>query len=290
MNDIVLTPTRRAFLAQSAAAVAASLITPAEAVAEGLTDITDTNIYLGHSPFRTFPWATDAEVMSSLRQRRVTQAWAGAFEGLLHRDVARVNAQLVAACKRSEGLLMPVGTVNAALPNWKEDLNRCIETHGMKAVRVHPNYHGYTLQDAAFTELLEAVAEKSILLQIVAQMEDQRTQHPLVQVKAVDLKPLPDLVKRVPEARLMMLNANAPMLSTALAGCHSLWLDYAMIEGVGGLEMLAQTWPLEKLCFGSYAPVFYWEAARLKLQEAGFSPTQVAAVCQQNPKMLAAVT
>jgi hypothetical protein len=106
----------------------------------------------------------------------------------------------------------------------------------MKVIRLHPNYHGYTLDEPLFAEMLDAIIEAGLAIQIVAQMEDTRTQHPLVQAAPVDLKPLPDLLAARPKARVMVLNSNAAMITTALRGCDSLWLDCAMIEGVGGLE------------------------------------------------------
>ena len=234
----------------------------------------DTNVYLGQWPFRTFP----DNLNSRLTKRGVTEAWCGSFDAIFHRDFTRVNATLAAQCK---GILKSVGSIHPKLPDWREDLRRCFEQHGMKAIRLHPNYHGYTLDDRAFAELLEAATAQKLLIQIVAQMEDERTQHPLVQVKPVDFKPLPALLKNIPEARVMVLNANRAMSMTALAGTN-VWLDTAMLEGVGGIENLLKDWPLDRVVFGSYAPGFYWESARLKLQESELSEQQLAAITRGN--------
>ncbi len=86
----------------------------------------------------------------------------------------------------------------------------------------------------------------------------------------------------------MLLNANAAMVLTQLQDCPNVWLDFAMIEGVGGVEALLKTWPLERLVFGSYAPVFYWESARLKMQESAFTAAQSSAVLSQNSAQLLA--
>ncbi|HSI63479.1 MAG TPA: metal-dependent hydrolase, partial [Candidatus Saccharimonadia bacterium] len=147
--------------------------------------------------------------------------------------------------------------------------------------RLHPNYHGYALDDPRFLKLIEAATQAKFLIQIVAQMEDERTQHPLVQVKPVNLKPLPAALKQVPGARVMVLNANRAMSMTALQGCP-VWLDFAMLEGVGGVENLLRDWPLDKLVFGSHAPLFYWESAKLKLQESDLSDKQLAAITHEN--------
>jgi uncharacterized protein len=266
---------RRTFIAHTVAAAGVTAIASPEGRPASLID---TNVYLGQWPFRSFP----NNVAARLGQRGVTAAWAGSFEGIFHRDLTSVNAALASECK---GILKPVGTIHPKLPDWRDDLRRCVEQHGMTVIRLHPNYHGYTLDDPAFSELLAAAAAQKLLIQIVAQMEDERTQHPRVQVKPVDFKPLPAVLKSIPEARVMVLNANRAMSMTALSGAN-VWLDIAMLEGVGGVGNLLKDWPLERVVFGSYAPVFYWESAKLKLQESELSAPQLSAITHGNASAL----
>lgn len=263
----------------SSAALTASSLRAAEEV-----KLADCHVYLGSNPFRQLGAENTAEFIQGLTKRGVTEAWAGAFEGLLRRDVANVNRELAKACQNS--ILRPCGTVNLSLPDWQDDVRRCAEDHGMRVIRLHPNYHGYDLKEPAFRELLPLAAKHRLLVQLVVQMEDQRTQNPRVSVTPVDLKPLSGILQEMKEARIMLLNANTAMLLRHLQECPNVWLDFAMIEGVGGVEALLQTWPLERLVFGSFAPVFYWESARLKMQESALNAAQSSAVQWQNAASL----
>lgn len=262
---------RRNFLLRSSAVLATASLHAAETAR-----LTDCHVYLGSYPFRQLETGNAQEWI----KRGVTEAWAGAFEGLLRRDVAAVNCALAQACLNS--MFHPCGTINLSLPDWQDDVKRCAEDHGMRVLRLHPNYHGYDLKAPAFRELLALATQHHLLVQLVVQMEDERTQHPQVRVAPVELQPLPAIMHEMKEARVMVLNANAAMVLKHLQDCPNTWLDFAMIEGVGGVESLLKTWPMERLVFGSFAPVFYWESARFKLQESALNDTQMSALQWQN--------
>lgn len=239
----------------------------------------DCNVWLGQHPNRVLPWHDTATIAANLKQRGVTQAWASTFDAILHKDLAAANARLAAECAGTGGLLRAVGAVNPLLPAWQRDVTDCARTHGMKAIRLLPGYHGYKLGDDVFTEVLALAGKHGLLVQIVTQLEDKRTQHPLLQVPEVDLKPLPA------EARVMVLNANTAHVLTGLRGKKAI-IDTAFIEGVGGVENLLKDWPVEQLVFGSHAPWFYWEANGLKLQESVLTSDQMEAVTHGNARRL----
>lgn len=271
---------RRNFLLRSSAMLAASALHAAEE-----TKLIDCHVYLGSNPFRQLESENAEEFAHRLMKRGVTEAWTGAFEGLLRRDVAEVNRQLVQRC-RDHPILRPCGSINLALPAWQDDVRRCAEDHGMRVIRLHPNYHGYTLEATVFRELLDLATKHRLLIQLVAQMEDERTQHPQVRAAPVDLKPLSGIMKEMKQARVMLLNANAAMVLKHLQDCPNVWLDFAMIEGVGGVENLLKSWPVARLVFGSFAPVFYWESAHLKMQESALDEGQAQTIQSLNAAAL----
>jgi predicted TIM-barrel fold metal-dependent hydrolase len=251
--------------------------------------IIDTNAHLGSWPFRRPPWSETADIVRKLRSVQITEAWTGSFEGMLHKDLAAVNARLAAECQRYPGFLIPFGSVNPRQPDWEEDLRRCQEQHRMPGIRLYPNYHRYRLDDRAFAQLLEKAAKRRLVIQIVVRMEDERTHHPLVQVPAVDLRPLPAVLARVPGARLQILNASFDPRDEALvvlARAGKIHFDFANVEGVGGLAKMLQRVGRERVLFGSHFPLFYPESALLKIRESALKDEEVQAVQHVNARAL----
>ncbi len=143
--------------------------------------IIDTNVYLSRWPFRRLHGDEPEQLVAKLIENNVSQAWAGSFDAILHEDLSAANARLAADCRAyGKGLLLPFGSVNPALPDWQEDFRRCHENHKMRGIRLHPNYHGYTLDNPRFGELAALAARTGMVVQVVLSMEDERTQHPLV--------------------------------------------------------------------------------------------------------------
>lgn len=254
--------------------------------------IVDTNVNLSRWPFRRLAGDEPAELVARLRRHNVVEAWAGSFDGILHRDIAGVNVRLAEDCRaHGVGFLVPFGSVNPKLPDWQEDLRRCQEVHQMPGIRLHPNYHGYTLADPVFAEILRSATARQLIVQIALCMEDERSQHPLMRVPPVDLAPLADVVKSVPGLRMVVLNCN-PRFSLEqlppIASAGEVYVEFSMVEGVGGVAHLVERVSLERVLFGSNFPLFYFEAALLKVQESGLAEDQKKAIFEGNARRLLA--
>ena len=250
----------------------------------------DTNVSIGAWPFRKLEGTDLGKLTTRLLRNGITQAWTGNLEGLFDRDVAGVNQRLAEVCQQAKpGLLAGFGTINPTLPDWQEDLRRCAEVHRFRGIRLHPAFQGYNLSLPAFEQLLTQAAERGLIVQLAVTMEDERTQHPVFQVPAVDLTPLSSLLPKLPSLQLVILNAFRKLTldqAAKLAAAGQVWFDIGMLEGVDRVAALASNVSPERILFGSHAPLFYIESAVLKLKESMLPAKIIAMIQQENAKKL----
>lgn len=278
MKGSLATAASKPFLQTSAAA-------PQTPSAAGTQRIVDTHAYLSRWPGRRMIGDEPEELVSGLRKQGVVQAWAGSLDAMLHKDIGAVNERLAVDCNRyGQGFLLPFGATNPMLPDWEEDLRRCHEIFRMPGVRVHTNYHSYTLEHPSFVRLLSICAERNL---IVAWMEDERTPVPALQAQIVDLRPLAALLEAQSKVRVMVLNGFVSLRSVDLTWGRlkrfgNLTFAVAMLEQLMGVKVLADAVGAERIVFGSYSQMFYFEAAFLKLREANLSPAETEALLSKN--------
>jgi uncharacterized protein len=284
-----------------AAAVANRAVLRAEQAAEaaaGGPDIIDTNIHLFDWPFRRLKYSRTDALIAKLRKHRITQAWAGNFEAVLNKQLDAANRRLAEECKnRGGGMLVPIGSVNPAWPDWEEDLRRCHEQYRMPGVRLYPAYHGYALDHPEFARLLQESAKRNMLVQIALRMEDERVHHVAIDVPPVSTAPLADVLKKVPQANVQLINSAGPLLGnnvSALVRETQVTFDIAATEGNGGVGKLIEgknysyrgSIPVERLLFGTHAPFFPCESALLKLFESPLSLEQLQKLMIANAQRL----
>jgi uncharacterized protein len=257
--------------------------------------IIDTNVHLFDWPFRTLKYRHTTDLVAKLRKHRITQAWAGTFEAVLHKNLDAANARLAEECRtRSDGLLLPFGSVNPTWPDWEEDLRRCHEVHRMPGVRLYPNYHAYRLDAPEVVQLLRRATERGLVVQIAIELEDERVHHPVISVPPVDAAPLIEALKSVPNARVELLNPLTAVRNSTLIRETAVVFEISNLEGTGAIGRLIEgkhvsirsTVPASRLLFGSHAPYAPCEAALLRLFESPLERDQLVAIMRENAERL----
>ena len=244
--------------------------------------VIDTNVSLFQWPFRRLPLDETEHLVKKLASLGVKRALAGSFEGILHRDISAANQRLFDECQKYP-ILSPMGSINPLLPGWREDLKTCCKQKKSCGIRLFPNYHGYGLEHPHVAELLKRSAEAGALVQIVWEMEDPRTQHPLVDVPRVDLSPLKELLTEENSPTVQILNARLrpPELSQFNA-CKTMFFDTSRVDGTNGIAEMCESISIKQICYGSHAPFLIPEAAYFRVWENHLADDQRIQVFNQN--------
>ena len=181
--------------------------------------------------------------------------------------------------------------MNPTLPDWEEDLRRCQETHRFRGIRLCPSFHGYPVTDPSFERLLTLATRRGLVVQIVVMMEDERTQHPVLRVPAVDLKPLADVLRPIAGLRLVILNAFRTLTvdqARPLAAAGDVSFEIATLEGVDRVAALVDRVGADRVLFGSHFPLFHLESAALKLRETKLAEGIITRITGENARRLLA--
>lgn len=260
---------------------------------EGL--VVDTNVHISEWPFRDLKYSEPGAMVDKLRKHGIREAWTGSYDALFHKNIDSVNARLTEACQHyGEGLLVPFGTVNPRWPDWKEDLRRCDEAYGMPGIRLYPSYQNYTLELPEFTELLTEASGRGMVVQIAIDQEDERMQHPQVEIPAVDVSPLPAVLESVPDVTVQLLNPFRHVRGNTLESVikeTDVLFGISNLDGNGGLEriMAGNHWylgstpiPSDRLLIGSHVPFRPVENVLFKLLESAIDEKDAAAIMAGN--------
>ena len=245
----------------------------------------DTNVSLGHWPWMDFNGLTAGALESRLERHGIVEAWVAATESILFPDPDVPDARLVVALERTTRLV-PVKTINPLLGNWRESLTRAIGPLGMRLVKILPNYHQYSVFDAAVLELADVLARAGIPLLIAVRVEDERNQYPLMKVPAVAVDGIVRLAASHPGLRVLALGATAGEIATLTSGTPNVSCDLSFAETDNVMENLLASTPASRLVFGSHTPFFYTRAAVRKLAGAPLEDAVKRSIAHDNAKAL----
>lgn len=99
------------------------------------------------------------------------------------------------------------------------------------------------------------------------------------------------MLKREPELRIMLLNWTPSLRGRSLeplVSAGTVLFDISTVEGIEGVARLVERLPPDRVVFGSNFPLFYFEAALLKVQESGLPDQRKSRLFEGNARQLLA--
>lgn len=172
--------------------------------------LVDISGYTGHWPFRNLRGNTLLDLVTRMNRFGVDKTIISNLNGIFYVDAQIGNEELYDELSSTDifkDRIIPFATINPILPWWRESLKVCHEEYGMKGIRIYPVYHDYKLTDDSCIEMVEAARDRGMPVAIALRMTDLRERSWLDVDKALDYNDIADLLREVPDAQLMVLDA-----------------------------------------------------------------------------------
>ncbi|HWL54764.1 MAG TPA: hypothetical protein VNQ90_20145 [Chthoniobacteraceae bacterium] len=226
--------------------------------------ILDVNAAAGFWPIQRFSFQTLEELDQVFEASQVETAWVSAIESILYPDPETHDHRLfekIGAFPR----LRPVKTVNPLLANWERSCQADLARHPIAALKLFPNYHGYSLAHPEVEALCRFAMERRLPVVVSVRVNDERNQPVAMQVAGVPVEEIAALSLKFPELLLMATSAYKTELKTLATGSENLLCDISFVDGDDTLALAAATMPVDRLVFGSHAPFLHVASAVLKV-------------------------
>jgi uncharacterized protein len=218
--------------------------------------IVDLCAHLG--PFTGRPAGLDAKGLSALLAPfGISRIYAGRLEALWFENPHDANHLGTGDLPPGGPPITFVPVLDPSVATWPAELDRLARAGPLPMVRLHPNYGGYTLADA--DPLLDALARRGVVAQVIVRMEDPRRQNRQAQVPDVNGKAVVAAAARHASLTILLTGASTPELLTLaenLPKSRKLWADTSQADGCGAIPGLLETAWRDRLVFGSHAPLF----------------------------------
>ncbi len=166
--------------------------------------IIDINTFYGHWPFRNVPCQSMEEISASAAKNQIDAMIISSTNAIFYQDHFEGDEELAAVLPENAYQAL---TIDPSQPYFEDDLRLGMERFRVKAVRIHPEYHNYSLMDPCVTRLFDVLYEYGLPLLLTNVMEDPRALHMLPQ-KALKADEFASMIQRNKKIPVVLTNAS----------------------------------------------------------------------------------
>jgi predicted TIM-barrel fold metal-dependent hydrolase len=224
----------------------------------------DTNVNLGPWPFTPVPDRTAPELAAHLAASGIGLALVSHLGAVFQPEPMATNRKLFAAVRATPALL-PVPVINPALANWREQLAECRAAAPLRAVKIFPNYHHYSLSSRRLDPFLDAIDEAGLKLVVNVRLEDERHKYFALKIKGVPVAQMSAFLQRHAQRHVLFTGIYKPEVEKLAPGHANFSADIAFCELTNTLELMLRKIPARRLLLGTCTPLLstYGEVGKL---------------------------
>ena len=245
----------------------------------------DTNVSFGEWPFGTVGIANAAKLRSRLTGAGIGTALVSHLAPIFNPEPDHGNRRLFQALRQQDDLIA-VPVINPTLRGWEELLDRYREEHGVRVIKVFPNFHRYTLASPAMDRLVDTVRTHDLRLMVNIRMVDERHQYFALKIKGLTVKSLAGFSQRHGDFKYLCLGLYRPEILELAGQCGNFLTDFSFADWQYLLDELLGRLPAERILFGSHTPLMVTQANVDHLRCSGLAPSKLRKIGSANAKRL----
>lgn len=220
--------------------------------------IIDINAFCGHWPFRKIYTESMDKIVESAKKNNIDSMIISSLNSIFYQDPYEGDEEIAAEIPKGSYQAL---TINPAQEFFEDDIKLGMENMNIKAVRIHPEYHNYSLTDNCVSRLFDVLYEYNLPLMITGMMEDPRMMHFKAQnvIHAHDIGSMISRNKKIPVIITHYLSGNWGSLKGVVEEFGNLNFDTSGIK-FGHLDIIESTLnstgiPATNLLYGSHYPL-----------------------------------
>ena len=261
--------------------------------------ILDLNVFLGRWPFAPLKYETAGDILGLMDRAGIDRAVVTSLNSVFYYDAEIGNREVGEACKRHSDRLVPFATINPNLPRWKEHLDECVERYGVKGIKLHPDYHKYSLVSGPralddIPSLLEQAARLDFPVYLQTSLFDLRHHPGYCLVLEAPMADIGQAIERYSKNSfivgggrwfgsrvrelLKQLGPDGPRnFAIATDGVGGTWEGVkALVDQIGSARIL----------FSSRTPILYSEASKEMVEQSEITSQDKANILGENAARL----
>lgn len=245
----------------------------------------DVNCSIGGWPFRSVPRNSAGEVRADLTGIGCVGACVVNNGAILYADTGAANRELYEAIAPHRDFFVGAATINPLWPRPEEELDRCCDRYGFRALRLLPLYWGCPCNHPAMLRLIRHAEERGLPILLPAEIVNLRQRNRLEPDLPLRWETAAELAKLFPRVRFLFLDS---LLPPAAAEIPNLYGEFNRGRAAYGdnLARMVHALGSERVLLGTGAPLRIPNASLLKLAHTRLSDSEKLRIALENARTI----
>ncbi|WP_127586574.1 amidohydrolase family protein [Paenibacillus koleovorans] len=247
----------------------------------------DVNALLGQWPFRLVRKNTLEDLRKVHQMNDISGGYVASLNSVFYNDPFEGDEELHESIGGTE--YKHVLTVNPELPGWERDIEEGLRRFDIHGVRVYPSYHPFDLNGKPMANLCRVLVKHGLPLFLTKRMDDERLDYLVRQIQ-VPIDAVRQLIVSQPDLTIVLLTtriAELEAIKEAIVAHPRVYFDVSGLKDrVLIIEDIIQTFPVERMLYGSNHPLFALRSSRLLVDMAHVDPEVKHKIMGENARVL----